>query len=132
MKRIPLLTLQKALYQVLINYQTTPVFDDVPDDIEIKLPYITLGAFTCRTNGTKINDIADVSLQIHIWSEYQGKKEVNEIANDIICVLGNVKLVLEDDFKILSQDITMFESFEEEETGYHGVITLDCRIENLK
>ena len=132
MKRIPLLTLQKALYQVLINCQTTPVFDDVPDDIEIKLPYITLGAFTCRTNGTKINDIADVSLQIHIWSEYQGKKEVNEIANDIICVLGNVKLVLEDDFKILSQDIAMFESFEEEETGYHGVITLDCRIENLK
>ena len=132
MKRIPLLTLQKALYQVLINYQTTPVFDDVPDDIEIKLPYITLGAFTCRTNGTKINDITDVSLQIHIWSEYQGKKEVNEIANDIICVLGSVKLVLEDDFKMLAQEITMFESFEEEETGYHGVITLDCRIENLK
>lgn len=132
MKRIPLLTLQKALYQVLINYQTTPVFDDVPDDIEIKLPYITLGAFTCRANGAKINDITDVSLQIHIWSEYQGKKEVNEIANDIICVLGNVKLVLEDDFKMLAQEITMFESFEEEETGYHGVITLDCRIENLK
>ena len=131
MKRIPLISLQKGVYQVLTTHQTTPVFDDVPDS-EVKPPYITLGAFTCRSNGAKIEDISDVSLQIHVWSEYQGKKEVNEIANDVITVLGLVEIPMEDDFKTIKQEISMFESFAEDENGYHGVITLDCKVQNLK
>ena len=129
MRRIPLISLQQALYTALKTYQTTPVFDDVPKNA--KLPYITLGAFTCRTDGTKVNDISNTSVQVHIWSEYQGKKQVNEIADDIVTVLGVVKLELSNGFKALDQQVTMFESFEEEQGGYHGVITLDVKIQNL-
>lgn len=132
MKRIPLISLQKGIYQVLTMHQTAAVFDDVPENFEVKPPYITLGAFTCRSNGAKIEDISDVSLQIHVWSEYQGKKEVNEIANDVITVLGLVEIPMEDDFKTIKQEISMFESFAEDENGYHGVITLDCKVQNLK
>lgn len=128
MRKIPLVALQKAVYETLCSYQDVPVYDDVPKDAHA--PYITIGAFTCRTNGTKLNDITDCSLQVHVWSEYHGKKEVNSIANDVIAILGTVKLDLQH-FKVLSQEITMFESFSEDEDGYHGVITLDTKIEHI-
>lgn len=130
MKRIPLIALQKGIYSALTQYQTTPVYDDVPEDAP--LPYITLGAFTCKDNGSKAVDVTDVSLQIHVWSEYNGKAEVNEIANDVITVLSTVKIDLSaDNFNMIGQDIDFFEAFPEEEYGYHGVITLTAKIQNL-
>ena len=90
MKRIPLNALSAAVYQRLSEHQDIPVYDDVFEDAEA--PYITFGLFTCKEAGTKVNDITDVTLNIDIWSEYQGKKEVNQIANDIItllCAIGS-------------------------------------------
>lgn len=130
MKRIPLIALQKAIYEALTQYQTTPVYDDVPSEAE--LPYITFGAFTAKSVSTKVNDISEISLQLHIWSEYEGKSEVNEIANDVITVLSVVKANLNaDKFTVMSQEIDFFEAFPGEEAGYHGVITLVCKIQNL-
>lgn len=129
-KRIPLVPLQKAIYAALFQYQTTPVYDDVPHDA--KLPYITLGAFTCKNNGAKNTEISDVTLQIHVWSEYSGKAEVNEIANDVITVLAAVPVDLSaDKFKVMSQGIDFFEAFPEDEAGYAGVITFVSKIQNL-
>lgn len=130
-KRIPLISLQTALYQMLTQYQTTPVYDDVPEDAV--LPYITLGSFTCKPNGAKLTDISDVTIQIHIWSGYSGKSEVNEIANDIITVLQSVPIDLStDDYNALEQSIDFFEAFPEEIAGYHGVLTLNVKIQNIK
>lgn len=129
-KRIPLVPLQKAIYADLLQYQTTPVYDDVPHNA--KLPYITLGSFTCKNNGAKNTEISDVTLQIHIWSEYSGKAEVNEIANDVIAVLSAVPMDLSaDNFKTMIQEIDFFEAFPEESAGYHGVITFVAKIQNL-
>jgi hypothetical protein len=148
-KRIPLIALQKALYTVLTSYQTTPVYDDVPDfktDFEgnyllddngamipVTLPYVTLGAFTCKPNGAKLTDISDVSIQIHIWSEYGGKAEVNGIAEDVITVLQSIPIDLSaDNYNIMSQDIDFFEAFSKGTSGYHGVLTLVMKIQNIK
>lgn len=133
MRRIPLIPLQKAIYEALqppVYEDGVPVYDDVPEDAA--LPYITLGGFTCKTNGAKQTDISDVSLQIHIWSEYEGKLEVNEIANDIITILSAVKLDLSaDNFNVMSQGVDFFEAFPEEQYGYHGIVTLVAQIQNL-
>lgn len=128
-KRIPLTALQKEIYRLLTTYQTTPVYDDVTEGAE--LPYITFGAFTCKPNGAKQVDISDISIQLHIWSEYSGKMEVNEIAEDIIAVIGSYDIELEaDSFEAMSQEYDMFEAFPEETTGYHGVITFVAKIQN--
>lgn len=130
LNRIPLIALQKALYTTLTTYQTTPVYDDVPADAV--LPYISLGAFTCKPNGAKRTQISDVSIQIHIWSSYKGKAEVNSIANDVIAVLSSVYLDLAaDNFETLNQDVDFFEAFEADQDGYHGVITLIVKIQNV-
>lgn len=122
--------LQKGVYSILTTKQTTPVYDDVPQDAV--LPYITIGAFTCKQVGSKTSDITDISLQLHIWSEYSGKAEVNEIANDITAVLTSWPIDLSNDgFKVMNQDTDMFEAFPEETAGYHGVITFVAKIQNI-
>lgn len=129
-RRIPMNALQKGVYSILSTKQDTPVYDDVPP--EAVLPYITIGAFTNKPGGGKTIDISDVSLQIHIWSEYSGKREVNEIANDVTAVLTAWSLDLAaDGFKALAQDVDFFEAFPEDEGGYHGVITFTAKIQNL-
>lgn len=129
-RRIPMNALQKGVYSILSAKQTTPVYDDVPADAV--LPYITLGSFTCKQVGNKTADLVDVSLQIHIWSAYEGKREVNEIADDVTAVLTSWPLNLTaDGFIANSQDIDFFEAFPEETAGYHGVLTFVSKIQNL-
>jgi len=131
MRRIPFNALQTGVYSLLSSGQTTPVYDDVPP--EAKPPFITFGAFTCKQNGAKNTDISDVSLQLHIWSEYYGKSEVNTIADEVATVLASRTIDLSaDNFKVIEQYVDFFEAFAEDEGGYHGVITLVCKIQNLK
>lgn len=129
-RRIPMNALQEEAFKLLQGKQTTVVYDDVPQ--EAKLPYITFGAFTCKQSGNKTVDISDISLQIHVWSEYEGKSEVNEIADDVIAVLTAWPIDLSTDgFTVLSQDVDFFEAFAEDVGGYHGVITFVAKIQNI-
>lgn len=129
-RRIPLAPLQIALVNTLIDCQTTPVVNKVTETDT--MPYIKVGAFTCKPEGTKDVDITSVTNQIHIYSDYDGELELNGIADDIIHVIGAVKLDLSaSDFKVMSQGYDMFESFEDE-YGYHGIVTFVAEIQNVK
>ena len=129
MRRIPMTALQTGLFDLLSAGQTTPVYDDVPEDV--LFPYITIGAFTCKRVADKTSDIWDASIQIHIWSNYNGKAEVNAIANDITTVVSSVVPDLSaQGFSVISQDVDFFEAFPEEEFGYHGVLTIVVTIQN--
>lgn len=131
MKRIPLNVLSAALYRRLSEHQDVPVYDDVPADAAA--PYITFGLFTCKEAGTKTNDICDVTVNIDVWSEYAGKKEVNQIANDIITLIQSADLDLSaDQFAFLGSEVDFFEAFPEDTAGYHGVITIIFKIQNME
>lgn len=129
MKRIPLVAFQTALYTLLKSYrQTVPVYDDVPANA--KLPFITLGGFTSKQVGSKTTNCWDISQQIHLWSDYNGKKEVNEMADNVSSLVTAYKITLSG-FDVTSQDVDFFEAFEEEEGGYHGIVTFIARIQDL-
>ena len=129
-RRIPMNAVQKAVYSILSTKQSTPVYDSVP--AAAVLPYITIGEFTAKMSGAKTSDISDISLTLHIWSEYEGKSEVNGIANDVAAVLTAWPLVMTSDgFAALSQDVDFFESFPEEIHGFHGVLTMSATVQNL-
>lgn len=148
-QRIPMTALQTAIYTALVNHQTTPVYDDLPigkydedgkqifDDegnpVPVDFPLITFGAFTWKTNSAKGLAAGDVSLQIQVFSEYNGKKEVNEIMDDVTEVLSSVKLDLSaSGFKVLNLEVDFVEAFpEEEDDGYRGVITVVGRIQDM-
>ena len=129
MNRIPLVAVQTALYKMLTTYQTTKVYDDLPK--EPVLPCITFRGFTCKEDGAKNADVVDVSIQLQIWSEYQGKSEVNGIADDISAVVGKVRVdLIEYGFYCLSQSVDFFESFPEEDEGYRGIVTIVLKVQN--
>lgn len=131
MKRIPLNVVTAALYQRLTEHQTIPVYDDVLPDADA--PYISFGLFTCKDDGTKTDDICNVTANIDVWSNYAGKKEVNEISNDIITLIKAALLDLSaDGFKHLDSEVDFFESFSEDDSGYHGVITFIFKIQNME
>lgn len=130
MKRLPLLALQKAIYERLSNHQSVPVYDAWPDTVDIlhDMPCISFSNFTYKPDGAKREHIARCTLQIDIWSNQEGRKEVQEITNDVMLLLEYTPFVLDDNFSVISQEIEFFESFPEEATGYHGVITFAASI----
>lgn len=129
MNRIPLNALSAAVYELLSTNLPINVYDDVPDTA--KAPFVSFGLFTCKTNGAKMTDISDTTLNIDIWSDYQGKKEVNTIANAIIELLSNAKFDLTPEgFNYMGGSIDYFEAFPEDTYGYHGVITMLTKIQN--
>lgn len=134
MKRVPLLAVQRAVYERLSKHQTAKIYDAVPDNQNLRynLPFITFGNFTYSPNGTKVNDVSRVTLNLDIWSSEDGRSEVQEIANDLIFLIEYGAFPLDDDFVILKQEIEMFESFSEDGMGYHGVLTIAFEIQNLK
>ncbi len=127
MRRIPMMALQTGLFSLLSAGQTTPVYDDVPEDAVF--PYITIGAFTCKRVADKTSDIWDASIQLHIWSNHNGKAEINAVADDITTVVSSAAIEAPG-FAVISQDVDFFEAFPEEEFGYHGVLTIVVTIQN--
>ena len=130
LRRVPIMALQKGLYKLLCAGQTTPIYDDVPK--KAKPPFITLGAITAKPNRSKDSSVFDCSVQLHIWSEYHGRLEVNSVMDDISAVLSGFVMELECDFRVIDQDLDFFEAFEEENYGYHGVITVAVKIQDLR
>lgn len=131
MKRVPLNELTKAVYSRLTQHLDTPVYDDVPPTENP--PYITVGLFTCKDTSTKVNDICDVSVNLDIWSDYRGKKEVNEIANDVITVMMAAPFgELANGFFVVGHDVDFFESFNEDDYGYHGALTFIFKVQNME
>lgn len=131
MKRLPNNAVQKALLLFLRANVDIPVYDYVPE--EAKLPFITLGAINVQDQSTKAEDMTHVSIQIHIWSHYKGRYEINILAEELMQLLTKEQLDLgSEDFWALSQSIDFYETYPEEDNGYSGILTFEMMIQNMK
>lgn len=132
--RIPMCAFQSAVYALLTTYQTTPVYDDVGDteSADVTYPCVSFGAYRCEPNGAKDVVIFDVSLDLEMWSNYEGKKEINEMADELAAVYTSYALDLSGaGFVAVSQWIDSLEAFPEEVQGYHGTLTLAAKIQYI-
>ena len=124
MKRLPNNALHKSLIKFLKEKQPVPVFDYLPE--MAALPFITLGNVT-------VAEETKVTVAIHIWSDYKGRFEVNNIAECIISLLTSEQLDLsQDDFFVFAQEVTFYETYPEEDSGYNSVISFELYIQNIK
>lgn len=129
--RIPLVAFQTAIYSILSSSLSVPVYDHVPANA--KPPYITFGAFTGKSNGSKREDVKDISLQLSIWSNHKGKAQVNQIADELVNIITSIPVDMSaDDFACLGIADDMFESFPVDGGLYHGVVTIMAKIQNVK
>jgi hypothetical protein len=110
--RTALLSLQKAIYQALSNYQPlmskiTGVYDDVPQTLiddtgtirPTAFPYVTLDISSNNEFDTKSSFGENIQFTIHTWSAYPGKAETYNLTNLIYEALKS-PLSLESGFSI--------------------------------
>lgn len=130
--RIPMTVFQTAVYRMLREKQTARIYDDVgtEDNVMASCPFVSFGAYRCEPSGAKNAVVFNVTLNLEIWSEYEGKKEINEIADDLAAAYTAWPLDLsEDGFCVIDQDIESLEAFPEERRGYHGTLSVTAKIQ---
>jgi hypothetical protein len=82
----PLSDIQEAIYTLLTNdpelmNKITNVYDFTPDNEDY--PYVVIGEFTSSNWDTYQRHGEDVTVTIHVWSNSQGMKQIEEIMNDV-------------------------------------------------
>jgi hypothetical protein len=83
---------QKAVYAKLNVDLTVNVYDNVPPNAQA--PYVTIGDDTAADDSTKTDDGQQITLTIHAWSDYAGRKEVKELGAEIYASLHKQPLVV--------------------------------------
>ena len=87
--------LQQAIFSALNVSAVTSdlscgVFDDVPQNASY--PYIALGEETAVDFSVKDIQGGDLTVNIHLWSQYKGSKETKQIMDKIHDLLHNINL----------------------------------------
>lgn len=126
--------LHKAIYARLqqdeaVLERVSGVYDFV--DKNTAFPYIVVGDPTILPFETKTSYGEDITLVVHCFSQYNGKKEAYEILNLVLQSLSSKKLELGFGFRVIDFKLDQIQVFEDiDNTTKHGVVTLHYWINN--
>ena len=120
---IPINELQSKIYQAL-NSLDIKVYDEVP--LNSAMPLVSIGDYNLSSMEYKNNGFI-FSWTINIYTEYEGKKQVNELVSESIEYLYELKnQVLNQDYCI--DDVMLNEANINRIEGFY-VANLSIRIE---
>tara|TARA_R100000773_G_C4170363_1_gene84304 strand:+ start:314 stop:721 length:408 start_codon:yes stop_codon:yes gene_type:complete len=102
------------------------IYDNVPQDSPY--PYVVIGNENALNVGTKSVDANDYSIDIEVWSQYRGKKEIKNIMERIYNLLHNASLSVSGADFVRSQVRTVITLVEADAITRHGVISLDILV----
>ena len=115
---------QSAIYEELVKLGYD-VYDEVTENA--KFPYVVIGDVEFQEPQGYFNDLLDVSLNLSIWSIWEGKKEANDISSNIINKFTNLR-----EKKINNQSLYNFSigasSIKRLDGVYSGSLTLNFSI----
>jgi len=103
MIRSPVSPLNKAIYERLKSAMKVAVYDAVP--VGKKAPFVVLTDTAAQSWNTKTLSGALVTATIKVVSEYQGDKEVAELADQAISAIMHPKLLVSDNWQIVQSAI---------------------------
>lgn len=124
--------LQKALFQRLssdptISEKVKGVFDAVGKSQPF--PYITIGEPTMLPFTTKQKFGEELSVVIHVWSTYDGKKEAIDIMN--LCLASLSTRLNLNGFTIRKIDVGNIRVFDDADPRIrHGIVPMKYTIQN--
>jgi len=131
---------QSAIYSKLasdtaVTNAVTGIYDKVPQPNDSGLgsdfPYITIGEDIHNQIDTDTELMMQVSITIHVWSRYGGRKETKEIQGLIYDSLHRAKLT-QTGYKFVTITLVDSQSFlDADGETYHGVQTFNLMIEEL-
>jgi Protein of unknown function (DUF3168) len=122
--------LQISIFQRLKNdtalQARANVYDSVPEGATF--PYCTVGEDTVVPNDSKTYEGEEITHTLHVWSTYNGKKEVKEIMSSVLDSLTREPLIVSGFFVEFSR-LDLMQVFETDGTPLkHGVIRMRFRI----
>ena len=119
---IPLNEYQKKIYESIVSTDFK-TFDEVPTDEDF--PLVTIGDYTLSEGETKCEDYT-INQVINIYSDYEGKKEINEMVSIVLDKLnGLINSSITDTFSIV--DVKLLES--PVSRGEDGIYTANLNIQ---
>ena len=98
------------------------IFDNVPQDTAY--PYVVLSNFNVVNRGTKTLDGNGYSIDIDVWSQYRGKKQISEIMERIYELLHDTSYSVSGADMVVSQVRNVITLVENDGITRHGVLTL--------
>ena len=121
---INLSSYQGAIYEKLTSLGYS-VYDEVPENA--KFPYVVIGDIEFQEAQWHFEDVLDISINLLVWSIWEGKKEVNDISSGIITSFTNLE-----DIKAGAQSLYRFSfgnsSIKRLDGVYNGSLTLDFSV----
>lgn len=92
----PLDQIQRALYDLLNDGLSAPVFDFVPEDQAY--PYVAIGEATQVPDNAHDQYGSETTHVIHVWTEAEGWTQANSIADEVVRLLDHQQqnLVMDD------------------------------------
>lgn len=89
-KRLGAKEVQQVIYSVLSDIPEITVYDSVPETAN--MPYIKIGDFSITDEGTKTEHIDRHTVDIEVFSQYKGKKQIEEITDSVYQILSSVNV----------------------------------------
>jgi hypothetical protein len=125
--------LQEAIWSRLENdtaiaNKVTGVFDAVKDSQ--KMPYIVIGEDTANDYSTKTTSVEDIICTLHVWSGYNGTKEVKEIMDLILQSITSEPLTVSGFTVVLAKLDYMNDFIDSDGVTRHGVQRFRFIIQN--
>ena len=126
--------LQSAIYTTLSNSGTldtaignNKVFDSIaPQDTAY--PYVLIGTEATRNVGTKTLDGNVYNMDIHIWSQYRGQKQVKEVMEIIYNLVNNATISVSGASSVMSYVNNATTMTEVDGITRHGIVNIDFTV----
>jgi hypothetical protein len=98
------------------------IFDNVPQDTGY--PYVVIGNESAINRGTKTLDGNEYTIDIEVWSQYRGKKEIKEAMERVYNLFHDATYSVSGADMVVSQVRNVITLTENDGITRHGVITL--------
>lgn len=126
----PTLVLHEAQIVRIEAYTDYKIFDANPENEPY--PYFAMGEMTARNWSDKFEDGQEVYSTIHIWSQYRGRKEVDQMADILEQALTSSPLELGPNFEAA---LDRFDSYnliiDIDGITRHGIVRMKYLIEEI-
>ena len=102
------------------------IFDNVPQDTAY--PYVRIGLETASDVGTKSLDGNVHRVDIEVWSQYRGQKEIKEIMERLYNIFNNSTISVTGADSVMSYVVNTATIVEADNLTRHGIITVDFTV----
>ena len=120
--KLPFNSLQKKIYELLTANLTYSVYDIAAIPQNTQPPYIAIGDVSATNDSTKTYWGVEVTVTIHMWSKYEGLKEINDMMDAVTQTLvSKNNISLEGGFTAVGCLLDMVQTIPDP-AGRHGIL----------